>query len=125
MSTSNSAINFSIRGTQALFSMIVFGLACTLIKGHYLGSLPSALSFTAFVGGLSFICALLGVASHWMSALQGHLGLLIDSAIAGVNLAGGLVCFLKRQHLTLALPSFAARTDVPTAHGDQIKRRPM
>jgi len=93
MSTSNPAITFAIRGSHALFSVVVFGFACTLIKGHHLGSLPSTLSFAAFVGGLSFIGALLGVASHWISVLQGHMGLLIDSAIAGVNLAGGIVRF--------------------------------
>lgn len=49
------------------------------------------ISFAAFIGGLSFIGALLGIASHWMSVLQDHKGLVIDSTIAGVNLAGGLV----------------------------------
>lgn len=91
MATGNPAITFAIRSTQALFAIIVFGLACSLIKGHEQGSLPSTLSFAAFIGGVSFIGALLGVAGHWMQVLQGQVGLFIDTAIAGVNLAGGIV----------------------------------
>lgn len=91
MTTSNPAITLGIRGTQVLFPAVVSCLAYTLIRGHHLGDVPSTLSFVAFVGGLSSFSALLGVASHWVAVLQGPMGLLSDSAIAGVNLAGGLV----------------------------------
>lgn len=96
MSSATSPIlNFAIRGTQALFAIIVFGLSTTLIRGHKLGSLSSSLGFVAFVGALSFLAALLGIASHWLQVLQGHIGVLIDAIIVGVNIAGGIVGQLR------------------------------
>jgi hypothetical protein len=93
MSSASPVLTFAIRGTQALFAIIVFGLSTSLVKGHHFGSLPSTLSFVAFAGGLSFVGALLGIAGHWVQVLQGQIGLLLDAAIAGINIAGGIVGF--------------------------------
>jgi|SRR5690242_5788185 len=91
MASTSPIFTFAIRGTQALFAIVVFGLSTTLIKGHKFGSLPSTLGFVAFVGGISFVTALLGIASHWVKILQGKAGMLIDVVIAGLNVAGGVV----------------------------------
>lgn len=92
MSTTSPALTFAIRGTQALFAIVVFGLSISLIKGHHVGSLPNTLGFVAFVGGLSFVGALLGIAAHWIVVLQGQVGVFMDAVISGVNIAGGIVC---------------------------------
>lgn len=91
MSSSSPVLTFAIRGTQALFAIVVFGLSTSLIKGHHLGSLPSTLGFAAFAGAISVISALLGIAAHWMQVLQGKVGVLMDAVMAGINIAGGIV----------------------------------
>lgn len=91
MASTSPIITFAFRGTQALFAIIVCGLSTTLIKGHKFGSLPSTLGFIAFVGGISLVAALLGIASHWVKVLQGKAGILVDVVIAGLNVAGGVV----------------------------------
>jgi hypothetical protein len=91
MSSSNPILTFTLRGTQALFAIIIFGLSNSLIKGHHLGSLPSTLGIAAFAGGISFVGALLGLAGHWLEALQGQIGILLDAVIAGLNMAAGIV----------------------------------
>ncbi|KAF2632600.1 hypothetical protein BU25DRAFT_357151 [Macroventuria anomochaeta] len=95
MSSTSPVLAFAIRGTQALFAIVVFGLSTTLIRGHHYGSLPVTLGFVAFVGGLSFVAALLGIATHWMQALQGPAGVLMDGVIAGINIAGGILMAIK------------------------------
>lgn len=91
MPATGPKINFAIRATQALFAIVVFGISCSLIKGHKHGSLPSTLGFVAFIGGVSFVASLLGAASHWIQILQGNLGMLVDAAMVGLNVAGGIV----------------------------------
>lgn len=81
-----------LRGAQALFGIVVLGLSVTLIRGHHWGDLPASLGFGTFIGGLSFVAALAGVAGIWFEFLGGMVGLVIDSVVALVNLAGGVVC---------------------------------
>lgn len=109
MSSTSPILTFAIRGTQALFAIVVFALSCSLIKGHHFGSLPSTLGFVAFVGGLSFIGVLFGIAAHWTQVLQSQVGVLIDAVVAGINIGGGIVSqLLDPQHgyiLFLVAPS--------------------
>ncbi|KAF9699043.1 hypothetical protein EKO04_002915 [Ascochyta lentis] len=95
MSTVSPLLTSAIRGTQALFALIVFGLSTSLIRGHHLGSLPSTLGFSAFAGGLGFVGALTGVAAPWVVVLQGQTGVLIDAVTSGVNVAGGILMATK------------------------------
>lgn len=108
MSPTSPVLTFAIRGTQALFAMVVFGLSSSLIRGHHLGSVPSTLGFVAFVGGVSVVGALLGVAAHWVRVLQGQVGVLVDAVVVGINVAGGIVgcpspCYLPATRLCVSL----------------------
>ena len=87
----SSLFNFVLRGAQALFGIVVLGLSVTLIRGHHWGDLPASLGYGAFVGGLSFVAALIGLAATWFDFLGGIVGLVIDGIVALVNLAGGVV----------------------------------
>lgn len=87
----SSIINVALRGVQALFGIIVLGLSVTLIRGHHWGDLPAGLGYGAFVGGLSFVTAFIGLAATWFDFLGGMVGLIIDGVVALVNLAGGVV----------------------------------
>jgi hypothetical protein len=91
----SSIVNFALRGFQALFAIVVLGLSITLIRGHEWGSLPASLGFGAFVGGISLVAALIGLAATWVEFLGGLIGLVIDGVIALINIAGGVVCTLN------------------------------
>jgi len=86
--------NFVLRGTQALFAIIVIGLSVTLIRGNHLGSLPWQLGFAAFAGGSAFVAALVGLVGSFISLLEGKVGLIIDGPVAAVNVIGGIVSIL-------------------------------
>ncbi|XP_014559198.1 hypothetical protein COCVIDRAFT_24469 [Bipolaris victoriae FI3] len=87
----SSIFNATLRGVQALFGIIVLGLSVTLIRGHHWGNLPAGLGYGAFVGGLSFVAAFIGLAATWFEFLGGMVGLVIDGVVALVNLAGGVL----------------------------------
>jgi hypothetical protein len=87
----SSIVNFALRGFQALFGIVVLGLSITLIRGHNWGSLPASLGFGAFVGGISILAALIGLAATWFEFLGGLIGLVIDGMVALINIAGGVV----------------------------------
>lgn len=91
----SSLFNFVLRGAQALFGIVVLGLSVTLIRGHHWGDLPASLGYGAFVGGLSFVAALIGLAATWFDFLGGIVGLVIDGIVALVNLAGGVLFAIK------------------------------
>jgi hypothetical protein len=84
-------VNWALRGLQALFGIVMLGLSVTLIRGHHWGDFPSALGYAAFLGGISILAALIGLAATWISFLEGIVGAGIDGIVAILNLAGGIV----------------------------------
>jgi zinc transporter ZupT len=90
--TSSPLINWILRAFQALFGIVILGLSVTLIRGHHWGSLPNSLGYAAFVGGVTILAALVGVAATWVSFLEGIVGVAIDGLVALLNIAGGIVC---------------------------------
>ncbi|KAF2275922.1 uncharacterized protein EI97DRAFT_433858 [Westerdykella ornata] len=88
-------INFVLRGAQLLFAIVVLGLSVDLVRGHNYGSLPVTLGFAAFVGGVSVVGALLGLAATWVEALNSIIGAGIDIIVALINLAGGVLIAIK------------------------------
>ena len=69
----------------------MLGLSVTLIRGHQWGSLPASLGFAAFVGGVSFLGSILGLAATWFDFLGGMVGLAVDGIVALLNVACGVV----------------------------------
>jgi hypothetical protein len=98
MVSGDNILTLAFRVAQLLFSATVLGLSISLVQGNILGSPPSALTFSAFVGGVSIVGALSGLATLWVQRLQGRIGLIVDAAIAAFNIAGGVVS-------TLTLPT--------------------
>ncbi|KAH7402762.1 marvel domain-containing protein [Pyrenochaeta sp. MPI-SDFR-AT-0127] len=94
---SNPIINFVVRGFQFLFAIIVLGLSVSLIRDHHWGNLPATLGFAAFVGGVSIVGALLGIAASWVTFLEGTIGLIIDGLVAIINVAGGILMAIKMK----------------------------
>jgi hypothetical protein len=91
MAIANPLLNIVVRGFQVLFGIVVLGISVALIRGHHWGSLPATLGFSAFVGGVTILGAAFGVAALFFSVLDGMLGLIIDTVVALINVAGGIV----------------------------------
>ncbi|KAH8723893.1 marvel domain-containing protein [Phaeosphaeriaceae sp. PMI808] len=91
----SALLNFALRGFQALFGIIILGLSVTLIKGIHWGSLPSSIGYAAFVGGITVVAALVGLAATWVTFLEGWVGIIFDIVVALINLAGGITMTLK------------------------------
>jgi hypothetical protein len=91
MSPSDTTLGLAVRVLQVLFSATVLGLSISLVQGNILGHPPLSLTFAAFVGGVSIVGALSGLATLWVQRLQGRIVLIVDAAIAAFNLAGGVV----------------------------------
>jgi hypothetical protein len=92
MSSGSPLVNFVLRGFQLVFASVVLGLSVSLVRGQAEGSnSPISLRYASFVGGLTFIAAIIGIAGEWVSVLQGKVGLLIDGIVTLVNVAGGVV----------------------------------
>jgi hypothetical protein len=90
---SSPLINWILRAFQALFGIVILGLSVTLIRGHHWGNLPNTLGYAVFVGGVTILAALVGVAATWVSFLEGIVGVAIDGLVALLNIAGGIVQF--------------------------------
>ncbi|KAF9735401.1 hypothetical protein PMIN06_002613 [Paraphaeosphaeria minitans] len=89
-------LNFALRGFQILFAAVVLGLSVGMIKGQGPGlNSPISLRYTAFVGGVSFLTAIVGIASEWISILQGMVGLVIDGLVTLLNIAGGVLLAIQ------------------------------
>lgn len=92
MVSTSPLLNFVLRGFQIVFASVVLGLSVGLVRAQIEGSAsPISLRYCSFVGGLSFLGAIIGMAAEWRDLLQGNIGLLIDAVVALVNIAGGVV----------------------------------
>lgn len=88
----SSIINFAIRGCQIIFAAIILGLSVGLVRGQKEDlSSPISLKYAAFVGAVSFIAGIFGIAAEFVSALQGKISMIIDGLITLINIAGGVV----------------------------------
>jgi hypothetical protein len=84
-------IGLALRGLQALFGVVILGLSVTLIRGHHWGSLPASLGYAAFIGGLTILAALIGIAATWVTFLEGIVGMALDGLVAILSIIGGIV----------------------------------
>ncbi|KAK3217433.1 hypothetical protein GRF29_1g3057418 [Pseudopithomyces chartarum] len=96
MSSGSPLVNFVLRGFQLVFASVVLGLSVSLVRAQAEGSnSPISLRYASFVGGLTFIAAIIGIAAEWVSVLQGKVGLLIDGIVTLVNVAGGVLLAIQ------------------------------
>jgi hypothetical protein len=87
----NPIFDVVLRGLQALFGIVVLGISVSLLRGNQWGSIPATLGFTAFIGGLTFLMAIISGLAHWKGILQGMITVASDAVVALLNLAGGIV----------------------------------
>lgn len=89
-----------LRAAQAFLSLMMLGLAASLIRSHHWGPFPTILAFAVFDAATTFFFALLGAVASWraISSLLGVLGATIDICLAAINSTCGIVSF---SHLRL------------------------
>lgn len=90
-----------------MFALVIFGLSVDLIRGHHIGELPATLGFAAFIGGVSLLGAIIGIASTWIQALQGVVGAGIDAVLFLLNIIGGIV--------SLSITTYRRRANITTS----------
>jgi hypothetical protein len=99
MSNQSPLVNFSIRGFQIIFAIVVLAVSISLVKGqaHYesITRPPVLLRYAVFAGAITLFASIVGIASQWVKALEGKVILLIDITIGVVNLIGGIVSSLR------------------------------
>ncbi|KAM7214343.1 Marvel domain containing protein [Rhypophila decipiens] len=85
-----AGVAIGLRVFQALFSIVVLGLAATLIAAQVYGSSHTTLRYSTFTGGFGLIVAAVGTAGLFISAIPELVVLGLD-ALAGVFfIAGGI-----------------------------------
>ncbi|CAE7207001.1 hypothetical protein PTTW11_09640 [Pyrenophora teres f. teres] len=91
-----------LRALQLLLGIITLGLSVTLLKGwapsqlHFSGP-PVLLPFSAGVGGVTLIGAVLGLALAWTEFLRGYFEVVIDIMVLLANMAGGMLLAMRVQ----------------------------
>ncbi|KAF2192408.1 hypothetical protein K469DRAFT_553046 [Zopfia rhizophila CBS 207.26] len=91
----------ALRGAQVLSTVVVLGVSVSLIKDQDSErTVPAALSYAAFVGGVGLLGAIIGITSNWVDMLQGIIMGGIDVLMAIFNLAGGVVLAYKLRGIT-------------------------
>jgi hypothetical protein len=53
--------------------------------------MPATVGFTAFIGGSTFLMAIISGLAYWKGVLQGQIAVASDALVALLNLAGGIV----------------------------------
>ncbi|KAL4804631.1 marvel domain-containing protein [Aspergillus unguis] len=80
------------RGFQAIAAIIVLGISVDLARGQEkrIEDVPRATEYAAFCGGFGIVVALVGIASLFISSLEGIATLALDGISALAMLAGGI-----------------------------------
>ena len=69
----------------------MLGLSISLARGQVVGSAPATTGYAAFTGGFGLLASLIGIASVFVSALDGLVTWVVDGLASLLFLAGGIV----------------------------------
>ncbi|KAF1841597.1 uncharacterized protein K460DRAFT_434742 [Cucurbitaria berberidis CBS 394.84] len=101
--SSKVTVPIALRVFQAFFAIVVLGLAIGLIRGHMEGDLPATLVFIAAVGALSLLAAIIGAAASFVDFLHDQVGVVVDSVVLLLNIAGGILMATKLKGVSCKL----------------------
>ncbi|KAL3492153.1 marvel domain-containing protein [Aspergillus germanicus] len=81
-----------LRGFQVIFAVIVLGISVDLARGQETAaqSVPAATGYAAFCGAFGTLAAFIGVASLFVSSLEGIVTWALDGLSAVTMLAAGI-----------------------------------
>ncbi|KAK3353687.1 marvel domain-containing protein [Lasiosphaeria hispida] len=83
-----AGVSIGFRAIQFIFSVVVLGLAVTLIKAQVYDSAPVTTKYSSFTGGFGILVAAIGVAGLFFDAIPDIVNLALD-ALAGLLFAAG------------------------------------
>ncbi|KAJ0423211.1 marvel domain-containing protein [Aspergillus carlsbadensis] len=91
-----------LRGFQVIFAVIVFGISVDLARGQHtsIEAVPAATGYAAFTGALGTLVALVGVASLFVSSLEGIITWALDGLSAITMLAAGIAYAVLLRNAT-------------------------
>ncbi|KAL4905648.1 hypothetical protein BDW74DRAFT_178016 [Aspergillus multicolor] len=91
-----------LRALQAISAIIVLAISIDLARGQNttLQPVPAATGYAAFCGGLRIVTAIVGIASLFVSSLQGVITLALDVLTAAAMVAGGIAYAVLLRHTT-------------------------
>ena len=100
----NLLVSSALRGSQALFAIVVLGLSVTLVKDHNnhdgiqgYPNVPTILPLAAAIGSLTLVAAVFSAVVAWTNFLREYMEMLVDAVIALANIVGGTVCIAYRR----------------------------
>ncbi|KAL2803255.1 marvel domain-containing protein [Aspergillus granulosus] len=81
-----------LRGFQAIFAIIVLGISVDLARGQHTSfqALPTATGYAAFCGAFGTLVAFIGIASVFVSSLDGIITWALDGLSGVTMLASGI-----------------------------------
>ncbi|KAL3443150.1 marvel domain-containing protein [Aspergillus insuetus] len=81
-----------LRGFQVIFAVIVLGISVDLARGQHTSAqaVPAATGYAAFTGALGTLVAFVGVASLFVSSLEGIITWALDGLSAITMLTAGI-----------------------------------
>jgi len=85
-----SAALIGLRGLQILLSIVVLGLAATLINAQVYGKPPTTISYSSFTGALGIIVGVIGVAGLFLTSIPEIAVIVLDGLLGVFFLAGGI-----------------------------------
>ncbi|CEL03841.1 hypothetical protein ASPCAL04981 [Aspergillus calidoustus] len=100
-------ISAILRGFQAIFAVIVLGISVDLARGQEtaLESVPAATGYAAFCGAFGTLAAFIGVASLFVSSLEGIVTWALDGLSSLTMLAAGIAFAVLLRDAPCSNPS--------------------
>ncbi|KAM7198771.1 Marvel domain containing protein [Rhypophila sp. PSN 637] len=98
-----AGVAIGLRVFQALFSIVVLGLAATLIAAQVYGSSHTTLRYSTFTGGFGLIVAAIGTAGLFISAIPELVVLGLDALAGLFFIAGGIAWAIGLKGVSCSL----------------------
>ncbi|KAL2867763.1 MARVEL domain-containing protein [Aspergillus lucknowensis] len=111
-----------LRGLQAIFAIIVFGISVDLARSQHTDfqPVPAATGYAAFCGGFGIVVALVGIASLFASSLEGIITWALDGLSALTMLAAGIAYTVLLRNTSCSNPLETARNSLVNGGCDDL-----
>ncbi|KAM7184676.1 Marvel domain containing protein [Naviculisporaceae sp. PSN 640] len=118
-----SGVALGLRGFQLLFSIVILGLAATLISSQVYGDSPTTTRYSTFTGGFGIIVACVGAAGLFISAIPELIVLGLDALSGILFAAGGIAWAVGLRGISCSLNDHISREDwIKTLTNDLINQ---
>ncbi|KAK0714780.1 marvel domain-containing protein [Lasiosphaeris hirsuta] len=95
-----AGVAIGFRALQLIFSVVILGLAVTLIKAQVYDSAPTTTKYSSFTGGFGILVAGAGVAGLFFDAIPDIVNLALDTLAGLLFAAGGIAWAIGIKGIT-------------------------